>query len=212
MEARTDPLQRPSHRDSFAPLQWALALEISGKCMNGFVVVHRDEELSADEQAALEALTLAVYPTDEWRDWPGWQIEWSRPEWRVRVFDGDGQLSAHVGLIVRSATIGERPVIIGGIGGVKTHPQRRGRGFATAALKRAQALARELGNVDIGHLVCEQAMMPFYTKLGWRPFLGTTLVTQRGKPCEFVFLPGMVHDFNTPAADSGVLNLKGPPW
>ena len=58
--------------------------------MVGVVTLDRVADLSEADCAAVRSLSLAVYPPEEWADWPGRHVEWSAPEWCVRVHGGGG--------------------------------------------------------------------------------------------------------------------------
>ena len=92
--------------------------------------------LSVDEQAALRTLSLAVYPPEVAAAWPGRAIEWASHQWGIIGWDGDGAAFCYVGAVLREARWNDRAVRVGGIGGVKTHPASRGRGFAATAIQR----------------------------------------------------------------------------
>ncbi|MBI3328195.1 MAG: GNAT family N-acetyltransferase [Nitrospinae bacterium] len=96
-------------------------------------------ELGDGERNTLKALTAAVYPAEVLAARPGRSLQWAPSEWSVLVWTVDGQLIAHVGIVTREGTLHGVPVKIGGIGSVKTHPQAQGRGYASAALRRAAA-------------------------------------------------------------------------
>jgi aminoglycoside 2'-N-acetyltransferase I len=118
-------------------------------------------DLSADDQAALRTLSLAVYPPETAAAWPGRAIEWAPHQWGVIGWDADGAAVCYAGVILRDARWNDRAVRVGGIGGVKTHPASRGRGFATTAIRRALDFFREQGDVAFGLLVCEPGLVPF---------------------------------------------------
>src|SRR5262245_66613823 len=82
-------------------------------------------DLSDDGRADLAALERAVYPPEESATWPGRQLEWAAPESGVFLRTADGGLVSFVGIHVRSALHDGRPVQVGGIGGVETHPAAR---------------------------------------------------------------------------------------
>ena len=124
--------------------------------------------LSVDEQAALRTLSLAVYPPEVAAAWPGRAIEWASHQWGIIGWDGDGAAFCYVGAVLREARWNDRAVRVGGIGGVKTHPASRGRGFAATAIQRALDFFHEQGDVDFGLLVCEPGLVPFYERLAWR--------------------------------------------
>jgi hypothetical protein len=101
---------------------------------------------------------------------------------------------------------------VGGIGGVKTHPASRGRGFATTAIQRALAFFRDQGDVDFGLLVCELDLVPFYERLGWRRFPGELLITQRQVTVPFTFNLAMTTTIRLQEPLTGTIDLLGPPW
>jgi GNAT superfamily N-acetyltransferase len=107
--------------------------------------LRRVADLTAGEQAALRNLSLAVYPPEVAAAWPGRAIEWAAAQWGVIGFDAGGVALCYVGVILREARWNDRAVRAGGIGGVKTHPASRGRGFATTAIRRALDFFHEQG-------------------------------------------------------------------
>jgi aminoglycoside 2'-N-acetyltransferase I len=136
----------------------------------------------------------------------------SPPEWGVFVRAGDGALVSFVGMVVRPALYDGRPIRVGGIGGVKTHPAARRQGFASRAIGRAVEFFREQPNVALGVLVCEPHLIDYYGRLGWQEFFGRLLVTQRGQPSEFTFNRVMVCGLRGAAPADGTIDLLGPPW
>src|SRR5262249_44237054 len=63
----------------------------------GFVTLDRVTDLSDGAREEVRALSLAVYPPEQVADWPGQQVEWSLPEWCVRVRGEDETLTSYVG-------------------------------------------------------------------------------------------------------------------
>src|SRR5260221_5160072 len=112
-------------------------------------------DLTTDEQTALRSLSLAVYPPETAAAWPGRALEWATHKGSVIAWDADGKARCYVGVVLREARWNQRPVKVGGIGGVKTHLSSRGRGLATAAIQRALEFFHEQGDVDFALLVCE---------------------------------------------------------
>jgi GNAT superfamily N-acetyltransferase len=164
------------------------------------------------DQAALQRLSQAVYPPEEAQAWPGRTIEWAPAQWSVIGFDADGDALCHVGIILREARWNDRPVRVGGIGGVKTHPAARKRGFATEAIQRARTFFHEQGDIDFGLLVCAPGLVPFYERLGWRRFPGDLLVAQRQVTVPFTFNLPMTTAVRLQEALGGKIDLLGPPW
>jgi GNAT superfamily N-acetyltransferase len=176
------------------------------------VELERVTDLTAGAQAALRALSRAVYPPDEVGDWPGRRIAWASPEWGVLVHDDDGALVSYTGIVVREAALDGAPVLVGGIGSVKTHPAARGRGLASVGLDRAERFLVDERGVAFSLLVCQDHLVPFYERLGWHVFEGTLLVEQPSGTVSFTFNRPMVQPGRSPAPRTGTLDLKGMPW
>lgn len=118
----------------------------------------------------------------------------------------------YTGLLSREAVWQDNAVLIGGVGGVKTHPESRGRGYASLALSRAVEFFREPLAVDFGLLVCDDRLVDFYKGRQWRLFEGTLFTNQFGERAEFTFNRVMVRDITRDAPPRGELDLLGPPW
>lgn len=128
------------------------------------IAVRRADELSAEEKDALRDLSAAVFPPEIAASWPSRLTEWASPQWCILGSD-DGRILPHAGALIRDGAAGGKSAKIGGVGGVKTHPEARGRGLASAAVRRAVELLREQG-ADFALLVCEPALVPFYERIG----------------------------------------------
>jgi GNAT superfamily N-acetyltransferase len=169
-------------------------------------------DLTAGEQAAVRTLALAVYPPEVAEAWPGRAIEWAAQQWAVIGWGDEGAALCYVGIVLRDARWNDRAVRVGGIGGVKTHPSSRGRGFATAAIRRALDFFRGPGDIDFGLLVCEPGLVPFYERQGWRRFPGDLLVAQHQATVPFTFNLPMTTPIRLQEPLAGTIDLLGPPW
>jgi len=129
----------------------------------------------------------------------------------VFVWD-KGQPLTHAGIVIRQARWNVGDVKVGGVGGVMTHPEFRGRGFASAAVNRCIQFFREQGDIDFGLLVCEPHLVPFYERLGWRVFPGELVVEQHGVPTKFTLCGSMTYPLRLEAELAGTIDLLGPPW
>lgn len=167
--------------------------------------------LTAQEREALRTLSLAVDPPEDSAIWPGRSIEWTAHQWSV-IGWLEGAALCYVGIILREARWNDRAVRVGGIGGVKTHPSSRGRGFATTAIQQALDFFREKGDVDFGLLVCEPDLVPFYERLGWCKFPGKLFVIQRQMTVSFTFNLPMTIPLRLQETLGGKIDLMGPPW
>jgi hypothetical protein len=171
----------------------------------------RVADLSEADRAAVQALSLAVYPPEESANWSGRQVEWATPVWCVRVRDEGGALASYVGVYLREAEYAGRPVLVGGVGNVKTHPTARRRGYAALGILRAVEFFDNQG-ADFALLVCDPPLLGYYARLGWREFGGRLLVRQGGAVCEFTHCRVMTLGVRSGGPTSGTIDLCGPPW
>ncbi|MDQ2784976.1 MAG: GNAT family N-acetyltransferase [Chloroflexota bacterium] len=169
-------------------------------------------DLTAADRAELRALTAAVYTPDVIATLPPTRVTWAAATWSIRVRDDDGRLVSHVGMLTREVGINGMPTMIGGIGGVKTHPDARGRGYAAAALQTASAFFTDDRGVAFVLLVCLPPTVPYYERLGWRRFRGTLLVAQPGGTIPFTTNLPMTLPARAAAPLDGTINLCGYPW
>jgi len=174
------------------------------------VTLDRVADLSDGDRVAVRDLTLSVYPPERFADWAGRSLEWSAPEWCVRVRDA-GTLVSYVGVYLRSAEWDGMAVLVGGVGNVKTHPAARGQGLAGLGVRRAVEFFAEVA-ADFGLLVCEPNLVEYYGRLGWRPFGGRLLVRQRGEVAEFSLNLAMTRGVQLEGPTNGAIDLCGPPW
>ena len=171
------------------------------------------EELTDSERAALQDLNAAVYPPEVAAVWPGRTIEWAARQWSVIVSDDvECQAIAHAGIVIRQARWNDCDVKVGGIGGVMTHPEFRGRGFASIAVNRAVDFFREQDDIDFALLVCKSALIPLYERFGWRTFSGDLHVKQHGESVKFTFNLPMTYPLRLTEELGGTIDLLGPPW
>ena len=157
----------------------------------------------------VEIIEREVYPpkalaTVVWRD-----VAWAHADRRVfaRL---DGRDVCHVGLYFRRAKHAGSAISIGGVGGVMTLPEARGRGCASAAMRRAELALQEQG-CDFGLLFCEPHNVRFYEKLGWSMFGGEVICEQGGRTVTFDIMHAMVLPWRR-APRGAAIDLCGLPW
>src|SRR5215217_7692513 len=112
---------------------------------------------------------------------------------------------------LRDATWDGRKVQIGGIGGVSTREDCRGRGYATLALNAAIATMRDHEAVRFAMLFCEPHNEAFYQARGWHPFKGEVYAEQPEGRVRFEAMAPLVFDFTRKPRD-GIIDLCGLPW
>lgn len=176
------------------------------------VGIKRLADWGLQELADLDALTSAVYPQRDDAAWPGRLIQWAPAEWGIQVRNDADDLVAYGGLVIRDGTHDGRPARIGGVGGVKTHPDHRRLGYAAEIMRSAHRFFSAADEVDFGLLVCEDSLIPYYGRLGWQVFDGEMLTQQPAGKVRFTFNRVMVIPVTGSAPEAGVIDLNGPPW
>jgi aminoglycoside 2'-N-acetyltransferase I len=168
------------------------------------IEVKRTDELTESERAYIDAWLIQQF-AEESGDY-----EWSDVDWHV-LLRVDGRLVSHAEIVERMGTVDGHPVSLGGIGGVVTLPEWRGRGLATATLERAAAFMRDDLRVAFGLLICDERMIPFYSRLGWQVVGGPLTFDQPGGKVVFddvtMVLPCTDEDW-----PEGTIDLCGLPW
>jgi len=168
------------------------------------IEIKYEGQLTQPEHLLVDKLSAEVFPPE------GTALKWSKVDWHVLLWEGD-ELASHIEIIERTATVGSRPVRLGGIGGVATRVQWRRRGLAEAALKTAQAFLREKLAVEFGLLVCGEILIHYYAKFGWKLLERTMLIDQpQGKVTysePIMILPVCKQDW-----PAGEIDLCGLPW
>jgi len=159
-----------------------------------------------------EPLHSAVWSPEVMAKLPWGHIKWENAHLRVLIDapEGDG-LACHVGIYFRTATWDGRKVEIGGIGGVSTRQDCRGRGYATLALNAAVQTLRDHEAVRFAMLFCEPHNEAFYQARGWHPFQGEVYAEQPGGRIRFEAMAPYVFDFTRKPRD-GIIDLCGLPW
>ena len=138
-------------------------------------------------------------------------VVFAHADFRVFVEREDDGAVCHVGIYRRRANLNDRPVHIGGIGGVATRREYKRRGYATLALNAAIATLRHEGSIGFALLFCEPHNEAFYHARGWHDFTGEVFAEQPGGRVRFDVMKPMVFDLVLKPR-SGALDLNGLPW
>ena len=87
------------------------------------IVVRHSENLTEDENQQIEEvdhLAFAGGPADD--------FDWASPEWFV-IGKLAGRVVSIVGILKRRIQVGDTSLVVGGVGGVATHPEKSAPGF-----------------------------------------------------------------------------------
>ena len=143
---------------------------------------------------------------------PADTYSWMAPSWSAMVKQ-DARVVTHVGIVYRVIRVGSIRVAVGGIGGVMTLAEWRGRGYSRAALAAATAFVGAQLWAPFALTICPREDVGFYDHLGWS-------VAEAGIECEqpdgkvmlkdevAVFLPCQ----GQAAWPTGTIDLLGLPW
>jgi aminoglycoside 2'-N-acetyltransferase I len=179
------------------------------------VLLRWSTQLTAADHAAMAPLFDAEYA-------PGWGPWSARSGYGYAALElhalarHEGRLIGHAGTARRFVGVGDREVVISGIGGVVTHPEARGRGVGRAVLTALQDAVSTWAPASFGLLGCREEVVPFYESCGFTrvdalvrdlsPRDAATVVQSRG--------PTLVCAGTEPveAWPAGTIDLRGLPW
>jgi aminoglycoside 2'-N-acetyltransferase I len=175
-------------------------------------VIDRIEIMQADEGWRHAApLIRSIWSPEVVATLPWRNVTWGTPDWRVLAFDAANTVVGHTGISLREGQWDSRPVRIGGIGGVVTRQDSRGRGVASTVMRRAMQELADTHRRDFGLLFCEPRLAPVYAKLGWQRFSGEVLAMQPSGRVRFDVTDPYVLDLAL-APRTGTLDPHGLPW
>jgi aminoglycoside 2'-N-acetyltransferase I len=158
-----------------------------------------------------EPLFNAVWPPDVVAKLPWAGIVFAHAELRVLVQTETGEAVCHVGIYRREIKWNGRRMRAGGIGGVVTRQDKRGKGYATIALSAAIQTLKDEGSTDFALLFCEPHNAPFYVGRGWKPFEGEIYAEQPQGRVRFEAIAPYVYHLRR-APQHGTIDLCGLPW
>lgn len=125
-----------------------------------------EAELSAEDHAAVSALLVAAFPehADAFRtaSWYG-----GRPDHRLWLEDSDSVLVAHLDFERRFIGVGDREVLVAGVGEVATHPEQQGKGLGRWLMAELRRVLTTETPVGFGYVGCREEVVGFYERAGW---------------------------------------------
>jgi aminoglycoside 2'-N-acetyltransferase I len=183
------------------------------------------EVLNGDASwATAEPLFKLVWPQHVVEKLPWGHIEWAHADLRVLIDAPSGDdlpggpvgglasgLACHVGIHFRTVIWNGRKFHIGGIGGVSTRADCRGKGYASIALNAAIRTMRDHEALEFALLFCEPHNFAFYQSRGWHPFEGEIYAEQPSGRIRFEAMAPFVFDLKR-APRQGSIDLCGLPW
>ena len=145
------------------------------------VIVRDVAEMTADEEASLQALWEHTWPPDP-NVVPDPAAD-QTPAVRVLLFAGEGEETTLLGgceLLDRTILVAGEPQRVAGLGGVAVAEEHRGRGHGARLVAAAIEAARERG-YEFVVLFSAFRNLDFYARFGWRLLAGPRWKTVHGR-------------------------------
>jgi GNAT superfamily N-acetyltransferase len=95
------------------------------------------------------------------------ETRWAEPEWSFQLFDGES-LAAFYNVVLRAVRFDGVSVRAAGLNTMITVAAHRGQGVASRLLLETQPRWFDTLGAECGVLLCADALVPFYARLGWR--------------------------------------------
>lgn len=174
-----------------------------------------ETELSTDDHAAISALLVAAFPeyADVFRtaSWYG-----GRPDHRLWLEKSDGRLVAHLDFERRLIGVGNRDVLVAGVGEVATHPGHQGRGLGRRLMTELRRVLTAQTPASFGYLGCREEVVSFYERVGWHRIEQKTREIDPGsKEWTLSEGPTLILPATTPLSTwprEGEIDLRGMWW
>jgi RimJ/RimL family protein N-acetyltransferase len=119
-------------------------------------------ELSPDEHKRINYLLERVFGDDPYNS-----LSYAKMEWNVLIYVGK-VLASNVEIVQRTVTVDGQPLLVGGIGGVATLPEYRGRGLATRGMTAGVKFMKDELSLEYGLLITGSRRRTFYEGMGWQ--------------------------------------------
>lgn len=107
------------------------------------------------------------------------ETQWAVPDWTYFALEGD-ELAGFYNIVERSVTFDGVPVRVAGLNNLVTLPAFRGRGIGSRLLRETQGPWFAPLGADCGLLLCADALLPFYSRLGWQKLEARVSYEQSG--------------------------------
>ncbi len=139
-------------------------------------------------------------------------IRWGGGDTRLVVWDGDQWVSS-LEIAARDIRVGDTSLFVGGLSGVMTPPEFRGKGYAAAGVKRAdEYICQELGLPFALLVTSSELAERLYGPLGWKVVADSLIYHQDGEARLMDDTAVMVFSCTNQPWPAGVIDLCGPPW
>jgi len=132
--------------------------------------------------------------------------------WSV-IAKADEQVVSSAGILYRVIQVGDLRVAVGGMSGVMTLPEWRGRGYARAVVASVAAFVGVMLWAPFVLAICPPQSAAFYERIGWRTVDAPIWCEQPTGRRQLVHLVAVVLPSQGAAVwPSGPIDLCGAPW
>ena len=177
------------------------------------VVAH--SALTVDDVARLHRVFDAEYQQG-YGDWnPELPYGYARQDLHIIARQG-GAVLGHVGWARRAIRVGDRDVVVAGVGGVLISARARGEQLGSRLMKCAAETMKDADSIAFGYLGCRDEVVSFYISCGWtRISAAERSISRAGQP---VFDPPGQPLFVLPIEHrlgswpGGEVDLRGRAW
>jgi GNAT superfamily N-acetyltransferase len=167
---------------------------------------HRFDDLDARQRASLRQLA-----SDEFDRFPiVRETTWATPQWS---FLGvlDGELACFYNLVWREVRFDGRTLKVAGLNNLVTRPACRGQGLAARLLQETTPAWFGALGATCGLLLCADALVPYYRRLGWRQAASTVRCAQPDGDRTWQANCMLLDPAGT-AGEPDLIDLCGLPW
>jgi GNAT superfamily N-acetyltransferase len=167
---------------------------------------HRFDELDAGRRETLRQLASAEFdrfPIVR-------ETAWAVPAWSILGMQ-HGQLACFHHLVLRQVRFDGQPVQVAGLNNLVTLPACRGQGLATRLLEETTPAWFDALGARCGLLLCADALLGYYRRLGWRQVASTVRYAQPGGERTWQANCMLLDPVGT-AGEPGLIDLCGLPW
>lgn len=132
------------------------------------------------------------------------------PEWYM-LGHLDGMPVAQIGILPRTITINQKPLLVAGASFLVTEPEYRGRGFATVIMNEAVSFVRDKLELPCVLLTCKPRLESLYSGMGWRTVSEPNIFLQPtgSRSCGGLI---MIYECGRTPWPDGRIDFCGLPW
>jgi len=122
-----------------------------------------------------------------------------------------GEPVTQMGILQRTITVDDEPLLIAGLGYLLTLPEHRGQGYATELMAGAVTFVRDTLDLSYCLLTCKLRLESLYAGMGWRALDAPNVFTQPtgNRRCGGLI---MVFECGPEPWPEGDIDLRGLPW